>query len=102
MTDLRKAAEMALEALNSKYIVNCGAWMLQQDQAAEALRQALYVDKVYMSEKHVHKSDKAIQKREWVGLTNVEIQQIRESFSDRIGCNAFVEALSQKLKEKNT
>jgi hypothetical protein len=42
MTDkLRQAAEMALEALNSKYIVNCGAWMIQQDQAAKALRQAL-------------------------------------------------------------
>jgi hypothetical protein len=41
MNDLRQAAEMALEALESKYIVNCGAWMLQQDQAAEALRQAI-------------------------------------------------------------
>ena len=37
----REAMQMALEALESKYIVNCGAWRVQQDQAITALRQAL-------------------------------------------------------------
>lgn len=31
----------ALEALESKYIVNCGAWRVQQDAAIAALRQRL-------------------------------------------------------------
>jgi hypothetical protein len=35
------AMNQALEALESKYIVNCGAWRLQQDEAITALRQAL-------------------------------------------------------------
>jgi hypothetical protein len=33
--------KQALEALESKYIVNCGAWRLQQDEAITALRQAI-------------------------------------------------------------
>ena len=37
----KEAMQMALEALESKYIVNCGAWRVQQDQAITALRQAL-------------------------------------------------------------
>ena len=37
----REAMQLALEALESKYIVNCGAWRVQQDQAITALRQAL-------------------------------------------------------------
>ena len=37
----RKAMQVALEALESKYIVNCGAWRVQQDQAIAVLRQAL-------------------------------------------------------------
>jgi len=35
------AMNQALEALESKYIVNCGAWRLQQDEAITALRQAI-------------------------------------------------------------
>jgi hypothetical protein len=31
----------ALEALNSKYIVNCGAWQVQRDAAITALRERL-------------------------------------------------------------
>lgn len=41
MSALRKAAELALDALDSKYIVNCGAWRVQRDQAIDALRAAL-------------------------------------------------------------
>jgi hypothetical protein len=31
----------ALEALESKYIINCGAWRVQQDAAIDALRERL-------------------------------------------------------------
>lgn len=37
----KEAMKLALEALESKYIVNCGAWRVQQDQAITALREAL-------------------------------------------------------------
>jgi hypothetical protein len=37
----RAVLEQALEALESKYIVNCGAWRVQQDQVITTLRQAL-------------------------------------------------------------
>jgi len=40
MTD-REALKLALEALESKYIVGCGAWRVQQDQAITAIKEAL-------------------------------------------------------------
>ena len=36
-----EAMKLALEALESKYIVNCGAWRVQQDQAITVIREAL-------------------------------------------------------------
>ena len=33
--------QLALDALDSKYIVGCGAWQYQKDQAADALRAEL-------------------------------------------------------------
>ena len=40
MTD-REAMKLALDALESKYLVGCGAWRVQQDQAITALKEAL-------------------------------------------------------------
>ena len=37
----REALTLALEALESKYIVNCGAWRVQQDKAITAIKEAL-------------------------------------------------------------
>ena len=36
-----EALKLALEALESKYIVNCGAWRVQQDKAITAIKEAL-------------------------------------------------------------
>ena len=36
-----EALRLALEALETKYIVNCGAWRVQQDQAITAIKAAL-------------------------------------------------------------
>ena len=41
MNKQTEALTLALEALESKYIVNCGAWRVQQNQAITAIREAL-------------------------------------------------------------
>ena len=41
-----EALDLALEALESKYIVNSGAWRVQQDQAIIAIKQARALDKM--------------------------------------------------------
>ena len=74
MTDLRKAAEMALEALMQK-----GEHHPKVYQAAEALRQAL-----------------AQPKPEWVGLSDDEREHFR-----KLGFVGVL-AVENKLKEKNS
>jgi hypothetical protein len=75
MTDLRKAAEQAIEA-----IMHGGA--KEQAAAVYELRQAL-----------------AQPKREWVGLTRDEVLDIEEETTHPL---AFYDAIEAKLKEKNT
>ena len=112
----KEAMQMALEALESKYIVNCGAWRVQQDQAITALRQALEEkqepvawiseggdvsrSKRYMDEMGFKCNPlyTAPPKREWVGLTDDEIME-PWPFENRI---AFARWLESKIKEKNT
>ena len=81
----REAMQMALEALESKYIVNCGAWRVQQDQAIAVLRQALETE------------------REWVGLTDGEIDILScETVKGDKSVNWLCKVLEAKLKERNT
>jgi len=86
MTDLRKAAEMGLEALEA----NLGKWAAKTP-AIEALRQALAQTE---------------QKKEWVGLTEDEVWElVNQSLSKKWGFldeQAFAKAIEAKLKEKNT
>jgi len=89
MSDLRKAAEMALEALEWNYgtdlcdIENCTAWLDKMNATIPALRQAL---------------EEPDQDREWVVLTDQEIWECYNHADFKDQCRA-VEA---KLKEKNT
>ena len=86
MSDLRKAAEMALEALEWNYgtdlcdIENCMAWLDKMNATIPALRQAL-----------------SQPKREWVGLTDDEAWECWnwEDF------NETWKKMEAKLKEKN-
>ncbi len=78
MTDLRKAAEMGLEALEA----NLGKWAAKTP-AIEALRQAL-----------------AQPEREWVGLTDEEVESWRGNYD--FFNSALVREVEAKLKEKNT
>jgi hypothetical protein len=82
MTDLRKAAEMALEFVS---------WFASDDHSVrpkhkapeikEALRQAL-----------------AQQKKEWVGLTDKEARKFYEKYTNR---EELIYAIDKFLEEKN-
>ena len=132
MTDLRKAAEMALEALNQATGMCAKRTSTRRDidEAIQALRQALaqpeqepvctkiegnqfdtfkvrYEDAVKLKDLPVGtKLYTAPPKREWVGLTDKEIQQVVYDLGT-IGDLSHDEfdiarAVAQALKERNT
>jgi hypothetical protein len=86
MTDLRKAAEMALEALGETidYLPAKSGVRREVDDATQALRQAL-----------------AQPEREWVGLTDDERFYCNEYPVDDC-CSDSILRAEAKLKEKNT
>ena len=120
MTDLRKAAEMALETLVKQHdwmVANDGMFQIPSRKAIETLRQALaqpeqepvawvlHRELFWPSEYEVisEAGDNAIPlytappKREWVGLTDEEIM-------DRWPCETrieFARSIEAELKEKN-
>ena len=115
MTDLRKAAEMALEALDYEAREEPESiWIAERD----ALRQALAPEVtpevakrktlaellsatpevVAVSENGIRTVKQTIPKKEWVGLTDEEIMD-RWPCETRIEFARWVEA---KLKEKNS
>ena len=115
MSDLRKAAEMALEALDM-YREHDAENIGLADVAYEALRQALAqpeqepVAWVYNGILHEFDPSEfatsevtplytAPPKREWVGLTKEEFEQAVDGLEDLEDCWTQIEA---KLKEKNT
>ena len=83
MTDLRKAAEMALECLNYHwdYFEDESGDGLYVLEAKKSLRQAL-----------------AEPKREWVGLTDQEIWDLGADHAIDL---AWAREIEAKLKEKN-
>ena len=128
---LRKAAEMALEALEWNYgtdlenIENCTAWLDKMNATIPALRQALaqpeqepvgYVTIENISSWAQVPSIKwfkkptegplytAPPKREWVGLTDEEIEEckINGGLPHAINWRLSVKVMEAKLKEKNS
>ena len=116
MSDLRKAAEMALEALKWNYgtdlcdIENCMAWLDKMNATIPALRQALeqpqWVCCVCGEPEAlgiVHSADAPCfhyTKREWVGLMDDEIDTWNIVGHESL--REFVRAIEAKLKERNT
>ena len=118
MTDLRKAAEMALEALEDVFDLEN-----KDVEAIQALRQALaepansttgFVEPVAWIEKHkdylavsADPFENAIPvytappKRDWVGLTEDEFESILEQHNEAFPF-AVYQSIEAKLKEKNT
>jgi hypothetical protein len=79
MSDLRDAAELALTALENTCPNN---WTSVKENLRKALAQP---------------------KREWVGLTDEEIHEIRLKTLDSVATNyEAYRAIEAKLKEKNT
>ena len=114
MTDLRKAAEMALDALHNIDQSNNG-------DAIEALRQALAQpeqEPVVWMNKYGHVSSEQTEeynaplytappKREWVGLTDEEGAEIWGDAHDldwnrTVTPKEIIKRIEAKLKEKNT
>ena len=84
MSDLRKAAELAFDALDM-YREHDAENIGLADAAYEALRQALA-------------------KPEWVGLTDEDLKPLCDEWRIMYGgyVNDFAKAIEAKLKEKNT
>jgi hypothetical protein len=104
MADLRKAAEIALEALETYWMgENAGKNGLN---AIQALRQALAMEKFSEVNQEIEEALKQPeQEREWVGLTEEDFEN---SVSIEIGVNGslfnsrkFAKQIEQILKEKN-
>ncbi len=97
MTDLRKAAEMALQQLQ-RDDVYLGHRSKTRADAIEALRQALaQPDLAKVGEVGVWGH-----KREWVGLTDADKQEAFDETQEASGGFwDFADYLEAKLKEKN-
>ena len=104
MTDLRKAAEMALEALEWINRVNAMDYEYQRKagKPIQALRQALAQPPVdweaVAADQAMTIAMSKIEKREWVGLTRRELDIATLGLEDLGDCYMAIEA---KLKEKN-
>ena len=84
MTDLRKAAEMALEVFDGPVLKDATEHAMRLRKACDLLRQALAQPE---------------QKREWVGVTYDEVYEFVCTTDSYIN---FAKAIEAKLKEKNT
>jgi len=124
MTDLRKAADLALQALDiwedglTDPCANFGwRFACMGKEAQEALRQALAPTKLPRPDEPIWvvdekgnkqllaKQNRAPPKREWVGLTDEEIKKIVGPWGDtpiKGYTRKLFDQIEAKLKEKNT
>jgi len=104
MTDLRKAAGMALDALeilSKNELPKKGAAKAELDEVViPALRQALAQPEQEPVAWIFESNYTAPPKREWVGLTEEEVEAWRGNYD--FFDSALVREVEAKLKEKNT
>ena len=104
MTNLRKAAEQALEAFEKIY-EGCGE-VKKNDLNKHSNGLAILVRKDCLPQIEALRQALAQPKREWVGLTDEEIYDYADKFLYQHGSNygikSFGKAIEAKLKEKNT
>ena len=124
----QEALKLALEALESKYIVNCGAWRVQQNQAIAAIKEALAQPEQepvawgvdwgkagdipcvsiikrlpkggieVMAVEYAPYSYTTPPQRTWVGLTDEEFNELDK---EDLSLRQFVQAIDDRLKDKN-
>ena len=97
MNDLRKAAEMALKVLETTWGDGSEYALEEWKETIQALRQALNVDAVNMSQERVDETAKSEHKREWVGMSEEEAW----SCWDWEDFQSTWKSMEDKLKEKN-
>ena len=124
-----KALKLALEALDSKYVVGCSEWRGQQLKALAAIKEALaqpaqepvamrydydgygykYIDSGSGSDWQTRIKDAepiytTPPQRPWVELTDEEIQELRYKIDSTAHWtyDEFARYIETKLKEKNT
>jgi len=109
MSDLRKAAEMALEALEWNYgtdlenIENCTAWLDKMNATIPALRQALAMENFSEVNQEIEEAlRQALAQPEWVGLTEDEWHEVTCIPKNATLPMHMLNAIETKLKEKNT
>ena len=113
MKDLKEAARLALEALETLMLERGSVY----DKAITALRTALEQPAqdepvLWLLEGKVEASDlpedytgclyTRPQAREWVGLTDEQIETLWQNTSPYYDHNDFARAIEAKLREKNT
>ena len=110
MTDLRKAAEMALDALhnidqsnNSDAIEALLQALAQQERLNEITRQFVGVNEDG-SERWIETEYRTVIRSEWVGLTDDETDGLIHSatYMDETDLWHLVSLVEERLKEKNT
>jgi hypothetical protein len=108
MTDLRKAAEMALEVFDGPVLKDATEHAMRLRKACDLLRQALAMENFSEVNQEIEEELKqpkqdhirdATKKVKWVGLTDEEIG-VWPVWSPEI--EEFVRTIELKLKEKNT
>jgi hypothetical protein len=111
VTDLRKAAEMALEALDGIHVGNMTPMAEENwNKAITALRKALAQEQtkcprcgeVNPAEIHTCSPQVAQPKRKWVGLTDEEVLIATYELRDVLSVKKIIKLIEAKLKEKNT
>ena len=98
MTDLRKAAEMALEAFEKIY-EGCGE-VKKDNLSKQSNELATLVRKDCIPQIEALRQALAEPKREWVGLTDEEIDAAVKS-CNTLDTYKYFRAIEAKLKEKN-
>ena len=114
-----EALKLALDALDSKFIVNCGEWQGQRTKAITAIKEALAqpeqepsITKTGCGVLTLHSGFDDLPdgtkfyttppKRPWVGLGLTVVEIMREWHSANDSVVDFARAIEAKLKEKNT
>ena len=101
MTDLRKAAEISIDAMISGDVHKLAVAIVELRQALAQPEREQYVTRVVaMHEDGTYTTEQIpLPKREWVGLTGNEAKDFYEKYTNR---EELIYAIDEFLEKKNT